>query len=97
MHNILEDECRGRWKSIRDYYQQKKREYLKGTGTGSAKVDTDGSFFDKFQHLRFLDTTSMVERRTISSCNDTNPTDEHEAENEVPCEKNPRHGCSHQK
>lgn len=25
--------------------------------------------------------------RTISRCNDTNPTDEHEAENEVPCEE----------
>ncbi|KAF2903609.1 hypothetical protein ILUMI_02580, partial [Ignelater luminosus] len=60
-------ERKGRWKSIRDYYQRKKRDYLKGTGTDSEKDDQKDNFSKKFKHLRFLDNTALVDRRTISS------------------------------
>ncbi|KAK9500827.1 hypothetical protein O3M35_002016 [Rhynocoris fuscipes] len=63
-----ERDCQIRWKSIRDYYQRKKKEIVM-KGKGIQSVPNPDTFFTKFKHLSFLD-NNTIERETIINVQD---------------------------
>lgn len=56
-----EKACKTRWKNIRDNYQKRKRELMKGQTTGSARNTQMENFLAKYKDLTFLDNTTIIE------------------------------------
>lgn len=51
--SVLVTDCKIRWKSLRDYFQRKKRDYKKTTGSSASS-----KFDPRFESLMFLNSVA---------------------------------------
>ncbi|XP_072383971.1 uncharacterized protein [Diabrotica undecimpunctata] len=73
--NKSENDCKARWKHIRDYYRKRRNEAMKELGSSSQTME-NSDFFKKNQNLLFLENTAIAETETASSLENNNLIDE---------------------